>query len=150
MTQDDQTADRIAALEVTDVRFPTSRQRDGSDAMSPFPDYSAAYLRLRTEGGEIGYAFDPAFGGRGLATEAAAAMLRLGFEDLGLHRVIARLDARNLPSARLCERLGMRLEARLVRNEWFKGEWSDELDFAMLADEWPATPGHAIAHAPLP
>jgi RimJ/RimL family protein N-acetyltransferase len=31
----------------------------------------------------------------------------------------------------------MRLEARLVENELFKGEWSTELDFAMLADEWP-------------
>jgi hypothetical protein len=30
----------------------------------------------------------------------------------------------------------MRQEARLVHNELFKGEWSTELDFAMLADEW--------------
>jgi hypothetical protein len=30
----------------------------------------------------------------------------------------------------------MRQEARLVHNELFKGEWSNELDFAMLADEW--------------
>jgi hypothetical protein len=35
-------------------------------------------------------------------------------------------------------RLGMRQEGRLVRNEFFKGEWSTELDFAMLADEWYA------------
>lgn len=97
-------------------------------------------------GGEVGYAFHPSFGGRGLATEAAAAVVRLGFEHLGLHRIIARLDARNTPSARLCERLGMRLEARLVRNEWFKGEWSDELDYAILGDEWPTSPGYSIAH----
>jgi hypothetical protein len=32
----------------------------------------------------------------------------------------------------------MRQEARLVHNELFKGEWSTELDFAILADEWPA------------
>jgi len=38
----------------------------------------------------------------------------------------------------VARRLGMRHEARLVSNEWFKGEWSTELDFAMLADEWPA------------
>jgi hypothetical protein len=43
---------------------------------------------------------------------------------------------RNESSARLARRLGMRQEARLVRNEFFKGEWSTELDFAMLADEW--------------
>jgi len=89
-------------------------------------------------GGEVGYVVNPDFGGRGYATEAAHAMLRLGFDELGLHRIIATIDDRNEPSAKVARRLGMRLEARLVRNEWFKGEWSTELDFAMLADEWPA------------
>jgi RimJ/RimL family protein N-acetyltransferase len=89
-------------------------------------------------GGEIGYMLDPRFGGHGYATEAAHAVLRLGFDELGLHRIVARIEDRNEPSARVAERLGMRQEARLVHNEWFKGEWSTELDFAMLADEWPA------------
>lgn len=39
----------ITGLDVTDVRFPTSRDHDGSDAMNPEPDYSAAYLVLRTD-----------------------------------------------------------------------------------------------------
>jgi RimJ/RimL family protein N-acetyltransferase len=55
-----------------------------------------------------------------------------------LHRIVARIDARNESSAKLALRLGMRQEARLVHNEFFKGEWSTELGFAMLADEWPA------------
>jgi len=80
--------------------------------------------------------FNPALGGRGYATEAAHAMLRLGFEGLGLHRIVARIDERNEPSAKLAGRLGMRQEARLVHNEFFKGEWSTEVDFAMLAEEW--------------
>ncbi|GLW30100.1 GNAT family N-acetyltransferase [Actinoplanes regularis] len=87
-------------------------------------------------GGEIGYMINPEFSGRGYATEAAQAMLKLGFEDLGLHRIIGRIDERNEPSARVLRRLGMRQEARLVHNELFKGEWSTEVDFAMLADEW--------------
>ncbi len=41
----------IVALDVVDVRFPTSRDRDGSDAMNPDPDYSAAYVTLRTDDG---------------------------------------------------------------------------------------------------
>jgi RimJ/RimL family protein N-acetyltransferase len=89
-------------------------------------------------GGELGYVFNPAVGGRGYATEAANVMLRLGFEGLGLHRIVARIDERNEASVRLARRLGMRQEARLVSNELFKGEWSNELDFAMLADEWYA------------
>jgi len=87
-------------------------------------------------GGELGYVFNPALGGRGYATEAANAMLRLGFEGIGLHRIVARIEERNEPSLRLARRLGMRQEARLVHNEFFKGEWSTEVDFAMLAEEW--------------
>jgi len=44
-------------FEVSDVRFPTSQSLDGSDAMNPDPDYSAAYLALRTSTGESGYGF---------------------------------------------------------------------------------------------
>ena len=89
-------------------------------------------------GGEIGYVIDPRHGGNGYATEAARALLGLGFNQLGLHRIVARVDERNEPSANVCRRLGMRQEARLVENEMFKGEWSNELDFALLASEWKA------------
>jgi RimJ/RimL family protein N-acetyltransferase len=91
--------------------------------------------------GEIGYVFDPAHHGNGYASEAARALLRLGFGDLGLHRIVARLDVRNTASAAVARRLGMRQEAHLVQNEWFKGEWTDELVFAILADEWRAGAG---------
>jgi L-fuconate dehydratase len=40
---------RITAVDVLDVRFPTSEHLDGSDAMNPEPDYSAAYVVLRTD-----------------------------------------------------------------------------------------------------
>jgi RimJ/RimL family protein N-acetyltransferase len=86
--------------------------------------------------GELGYAMAADVAGRGYATEAARAMLALAFDDFGLHRVIARLDARNEASARLLRRLGMRQEALFVQDEWFKEEWTDTLVFAMLADEW--------------
>lgn len=48
-------AELISALDAVDVRFPTSRQLDGSDAMSPEPDYSAAYTVIRTSDGAEGY-----------------------------------------------------------------------------------------------
>jgi RimJ/RimL family protein N-acetyltransferase len=88
--------------------------------------------------GEIGYIFHPAYGGHGYATEAARAALRLGFDGLGLHRVIGRFDGRNTASARVLERLGMRREAHLLQNEFVKGEWVDEVVYAMLEDEWRA------------
>ena len=48
---------RIVALETADVRFPTSLSLDGSDAMNPDPDYSAAYVIVRTDVGDAGHAF---------------------------------------------------------------------------------------------
>ena len=86
--------------------------------------------------GEIGFVFHPDFHGRGFAAEASVEVLRIGFEELGMHRIIGRLDYRNTGSAKLLERLGLRLEAHFVRNEFLKGEWTDELVYAMLADEW--------------
>jgi RimJ/RimL family protein N-acetyltransferase len=98
------------------------------------------FWRSREHGcGELGYVFNPRFHGHGYATEACAAVLEIAFDGLGLHRVIARIDARNDPSAGVLRRLGMRQEAYLVQNEWFKGEWSDEIDFAILASEWRDT-----------
>ena len=74
---------------------------------------------------EIGWVFHPAAAGRGLATEAAAALMRLGFEHYGLRQVTAQLDPRNTSSARLCQRLGMIREALLRESWWSKGEWTD-------------------------
>jgi RimJ/RimL family protein N-acetyltransferase len=86
--------------------------------------------------GEIGFIFHPDHQGRGYATEAAAAVLAIAFEAYGLHRVFGRLEARNVASARVLEKLGMRREAHLVENEWVKGEWQSELIYALLAREW--------------
>lgn len=91
--------------------------------------------------GEIGFVMHPEHHGHGYATEGARLMLRLGFEELGLHRIVGRCDGRNTSSARLMERLGMRREAHLVENEFIKGEWTDELVFAMLDREWRAPAG---------
>jgi L-fuconate dehydratase len=86
------TASKIVGLEVFDVRFPTSRERDGSDAMNPFPDYSAAYLVMHTSSGEAGYSLVFTIG-RGNDLEAAAIR---AFEPLvvGLDVDVALADTR--------------------------------------------------------
>jgi len=85
---------------------------------------------------EIGWVIRPDGSGVGYATEAVRALLDAAFRILGVRRVIARIDAENSSSARLAERVGMRLEARLIENEWYNGRWGDELDYAILAREW--------------
>ncbi|GII27045.1 L-fuconate dehydratase [Planotetraspora mira] len=62
---------KITSLETHDIRFPTSRERDGSDAMNPDPDYSAAYVVLRTEDGQEGHGFAFTIG-RGNDVQTAA------------------------------------------------------------------------------
>lgn len=99
-------------------------------------DFTLAWRSREHQLGEIGFEMHPDHHGKGYATEGAAVLLRLGFEELGLHRIIGRCDARNAASARLMERLGMRREAHLRENELIKGEWTDEVVYAMLASEW--------------
>ncbi|AHI00097.1 GNAT family protein [Kutzneria viridogrisea] len=99
-------------------------------------DVQVALVSAEHRTGEIGFVFHPAHHGRGYAGEAARAVLRSGFHDHGLHRIIGRCDARNTASSGLMERLGMRREAHFVRNEFVKGEWCDELVYAVLAEEW--------------
>ncbi|NVD99387.1 GNAT family N-acetyltransferase [Massilia sp. BJB1822] len=88
--------------------------------------------------GELGYLFNPAFHGQGLALEAARAMLDFGFAELGFHRIFARLDSLNTASARIAEKLGMQREAHLRQNDRHKGVWGDEFIYALLRSEWDA------------
>ncbi|MET0236111.1 MAG: GNAT family N-acetyltransferase [Kibdelosporangium sp.] len=87
---------------------------------------------------EIGYVLHPGHHGHGFATEAARPLLALAFQGLEAHRVIGRLDGRNAASARVLAKLGMRMEAHFRENEWVKGEWTDEIVYAILASEWSA------------
>jgi RimJ/RimL family protein N-acetyltransferase len=86
--------------------------------------------------GELGYTMLPRFTGLGLAQEGALALLQVGFDLLGLHRMEGQCDARNLASAAVMRKIGMRQEAHFRENEFVKGEWTDAFVFAMLADEW--------------
>ena len=87
---------------------------------------------------EVGYVFDPRWFGHGYATEASAVMVELAFGRLNAHRVIGRIDGRNSASRRVLERLGMRQEAHFRENEFVKGQWTDEVVYAVLEDEWRA------------
>jgi RimJ/RimL family protein N-acetyltransferase len=98
-------------------------------------------LRLKSapsHQGEIGWSIHPDVQGRGLATEGAREMLRLGFDDMGLHRIVAGCDPRNVASLRVMEHLGMRREAQFVESEFLKDEWIGEIICAMLESEWRA------------
>jgi ribosomal-protein-alanine N-acetyltransferase len=72
----------------------------------------------------IGYELNPDEWGQGFATEAARAIVRFGFEDLGLHRIWAECNAENTGSVRVLTKLGMQREARFREHKWFKEIWT--------------------------
>ncbi|WP_338719698.1 GNAT family protein [Devosia sp. XK-2] len=106
------------------------------EGQGPIGEVSLIWRSAEARQGELGWIFHPAYQGHGYATEATNALLDLGFGPADLHRIFARCDARNEPSWRLMERLGMRREAHFREHARFKGEWDEEFYYAILRDEW--------------
>ena len=145
-------AELAGVLEEKTRRTRVEREGDGlnlagvdAESGALVADLSLMWRSAEHQQGEVGYILHPDHEGHGYATEGARAMLALGFDGLGLHRIYGRIDARNAASARVLERLGMRREAHLVENEHLKGEWTDEVVYAVLAREWVTRGGGASA-----
>ena len=86
----------------------------------------------------VGYELDPKYWNNGYATEAAHAIMDFGFSRFGVHRIWAECVADNVGSARVLEKLGMKLDGRLREHQYYKGRWWDTLIYSILADEWKA------------
>ncbi len=83
---------------------------------------------------EIGFAVDPAQRGKGLASEAVGAMVRMLFHR-GRRRLVSVTDGRNRAAQRVLERNWFRLEGRFIES-WREGDqWFDELSFARLVTD---------------
>ena len=84
---------------------------------------------------EIGYRLNPAYWNRGLITEAARAVRDHAFEDLNLPRVISLIHPENIPSRRVAEKNGMKVEKEII----FRG--FPTLVFAITREQWLAKRG---------
>jgi aminoglycoside 6'-N-acetyltransferase len=85
---------------------------------------------------QVGFTLAAHAQGRGFATEALRAVASLLFTEHGVHRITAHCDSRNVRSAALLERVGMRREAHHRKSAWWSHEWTDEYVYAILAEEW--------------
>jgi RimJ/RimL family protein N-acetyltransferase len=85
---------------------------------------------------EIGYTIHPEYQGNGYASEALSTIFDYLFIELGKHRVTASIDPGNYKSINLCKRLRMRKEAHFIKSLQIKGEWVDDVIYAILAEEW--------------
>jgi RimJ/RimL family protein N-acetyltransferase len=90
----------------------------------------------RVDRAELGYWLAPPLWGQGLVTEAATAVVRFGFETLGLHKVTVGCIEENVASRRVIEKLGFRWVGKLVDDVWRDGRWWTHLRWEMTADEW--------------
>lgn len=91
--------------------------------------------------GELGYWLGVPYWNRGYCTEAARAVVELGFAQLGLHRIQARYLTRNPASGRVMQKLGMRSEG-VNRGAIRKHDRFEDLAvYAILADEWASGSG---------
>lgn len=106
------------------------------DTAAVVGDVTLVWISREHRQGEIGFVLHPDHHGQGFAREGGEVLLGLGFEGLGLHRIIGRCDGRNTASTRVMEKLGMRREAHFRQNERVKGAWTDEIVYALLSDEW--------------
>lgn len=90
--------------------------------------------------GNIGYVLNKGYWGRGIATEAARALVGFGFDTLKLHRIFATCFPENRASERVLQKCGMSLEGRLRESLLMRGEWRDSLLYAILDHEWTKQP----------
>lgn len=85
---------------------------------------------------EIGWVFNPNYQNKGYASEAARAILKFGFEEMKLHRIIATCQPENTASYRVMEKIGMRREGYFKKCIPHDNEWWDEYYYAILQEEW--------------
>jgi RimJ/RimL family protein N-acetyltransferase len=91
---------------------------------------------------EIGYVFNPAYYGKGYATEACKRILRYGFENLNAHRIVGWCNPENTASWKLMERLLMRREGYFKKTAFFrktpdgKPIWHDAYQYSILEEDF--------------
>lgn len=99
-------------------------------------DIGLHFLDVPSQSVEIGFTVAPAYQRQGYAFEAVREMLNYLLETLEKHRVIASVDPRNTASIALLEKLGMRKEAHFRESLKVRGEWVDDVIYAILRNEW--------------
>ena len=85
---------------------------------------------------EIGYRVSPECAGKGVCTEACRLLIDYLFGELKFHKVVAKCDPQNHASYRVMEKLGMQKEAYFKRHFKVGDQWTDQVDYGLLATDW--------------
>jgi ribosomal-protein-alanine N-acetyltransferase len=90
---------------------------------------------------ELGFIFNPAFQSKGYATESSLALIRYGFEHLGIHKVMANCNPENIASWKVLEKIGMTREGLSRKNVFFRRDslgaplWTDTFTYGILNED---------------
>ena len=101
-------------------------------------DLATHFLADAPQQVELGFTISPQCQRQGYATEAVQGLLHYLFQNCGKYRVTASIDPRNQASLALLQKVGFQQEAHFRKSLWFKGEWVDDIIFAILRSEFPS------------
>lgn len=105
------------------------------------------YVSRANAVGEVGYWIRTDATSRGICTEAVARVLRFGFEELELHRIVVRIASGNRPSERVAEKLGFTREGLLRDDVRVGAAWIDHSIWGLLESEWRIEQGRYRSEA---
>ncbi len=103
---------------------------------------------FRLDRGELGYWLSPAHQKKGIMTEAVNAVVRFGFDVIGLHKIIVTCMAENVASRRVIEKSAFRWVGRAEDDVWRDGKWHAHLIYELTAPEWPDVHTTVRVHRP--
>lgn len=85
---------------------------------------------------ELGYRINGSYSGQGVCSEAANLLIDYLFSEIGVFKIVAKCDPRNIGSYRVMEKLGFKREAFFKAHYLIGEEWTDQLDYGLLASDW--------------
>jgi RimJ/RimL family protein N-acetyltransferase len=141
------TRDQVAALLNAAIRAATAEPRIEYSlaAVAAGSGEAVGFARLAIDtnhpgqhSAQIGFALKADRWGRGHGAETGRLLLRLGFDELGLHRVWGARSPDNAVSDQLMRKLGMVEEGRIRGHLLVRGAWRDSVVHSILEDEWAA------------
>jgi [ribosomal protein S5]-alanine N-acetyltransferase len=103
---------------------------------------------FRLDRAELGYWLAPSHQRKGFMTEAVEAVVRFGFETIGLHKIVVTCMAENVASRRVIEKAAFRWVGRSEEDVWRDGKWHANLMYELTAPEWPDV--HTTMRVPRP
>jgi RimJ/RimL family protein N-acetyltransferase len=103
-------------------------------------DVGLHFLPPDNEQTEMGFTVAPEHQRKGYALEAVRAVIDHLFGTMHKHRIVASVDPQNVGSIALLEKLGMRKEGLFKRSVKIRGQWEDDVVYAVLREEWASKP----------